>query len=80
MFRSEDLQLLQSMYRSCLYVLQMCFKSFFVPPGILLIMKTLQYVIEWYIDIKAYKFTVFEILRVFFFVLSYIACLCYPYI
>ena len=34
---------------------------------------------EWYIVIKAYKFTVFEILRDFF-VLSYIACPCYPYI
>ena len=33
---------------------------------------------EWYIVIKAYKLTVFEILRDFF-VLSYIACPRYPY-
>jgi len=33
---------------------------------------------EWYVVIKAYKLTVFEILRNFF-VLSYIACPCYPY-
>ena len=34
---------------------------------------------EWYVVIKAYKLTVFEILRDFF-VLSYIACPRYPYI
>ena len=34
---------------------------------------------EWYVVIKAYKLTVFEILRDFF-VLSYIACPHYPYI
>ena len=34
---------------------------------------------EWYVDIKAYKLTVFDILRDFF-VLPYIACLRYPYI
>ena len=28
---------------------------------------------EWYVIVKAYKFTVFEVLRD-------IACLCYPYI
>jgi len=33
---------------------------------------------EWYIVIKAYKLTVFDILR--FFVLPYIACPRYPYI
>jgi len=33
---------------------------------------------EWYIVIKAHKFTVFEILRVF--ASAYIACLHYPYI
>ena len=32
---------------------------------------------EWQIVIKAYKFTILEILRC---VLSYIACRCYPYI
>ena len=32
---------------------------------------------EWYVVIKAYKFTVFEILRGFF-VLSYITCPCCP--
>jgi len=41
-------------------------------------MKTLEN--EWYIAIKAYKLVIFEILRVFFFVLPYIVCLCYPYI
>ena len=34
---------------------------------------------EWYVVIKAYKFTVFEIWRDFN-VLSYIACPRYPYI
>ena len=34
---------------------------------------------EWYVVIKAYKLTVFEILRDFN-VLSYIACPRYPYI
>ena len=34
---------------------------------------------EWYIVIKAYKLTIFEILRNLF-VLSYIACPRYPYI
>jgi len=43
----------------------------------LLVIRTLED--EWYVVIKAYKLTVFEILRDFF-VLSYIACLCYPYI
>ena len=40
-------------------------------------MKTLDS--EWYVVIKAYKLTVFEILRIFF-VLSYIASPRYPYI
>jgi len=34
---------------------------------------------EWYVVIKAYKLTVFDILRDFF-VLQYIACPRYPYI
>ena len=34
---------------------------------------------EWYVVMKAFKLTVFEILRIFF-VLSYIACPRYPYI
>ena len=34
---------------------------------------------EWYVVIKAYKLTVFDILRDFF-VLPYIACPRYPYI
>jgi len=34
---------------------------------------------EWYVVIKAYKLTVFDISRNFF-VLSYIACPRYPYI
>ena len=34
---------------------------------------------EWYVSIKAYKFTIFEILRDLL-VLLYIACPCYPYI
>ena len=40
-------------------------------------MKTLDN--EWYVVIKAYKLTVFDISRNFF-VLSYIACPRYPYI
>jgi len=40
-----------------------------------LVMKTLED--EWYIVIKAYKFTIFEILRDFL-VLLYIECLRYP--
>ena len=43
----------------------------------LLVIKTLED--EWYVVIKAYKLTVFDILRDFF-VLSYIACPRYPYI
>ena len=46
---------------------------FLAPLGVLFVMKTLEDVI------KAYKLTVFEILRNFF-VLSYIACPRYPYI
>ena len=42
-----------------------------------MVIKTLED--EWYVVIKAYKLTVFEILRDFF-VLSYIACPRYPYI
>jgi len=42
-----------------------------------LVIKTLDD--EWYVVIKAYKLTVFEILRDFN-VLSYIACPRYPYI
>ena len=52
-------------------------RCFLAPLGDLLVMKTLDD--EWYIVIKAYKLTVFEILRNFF-VLSYIACPRYPYI
>ena len=48
-----------------------------MPLGVLFVMKTLED--ERYVVIKAYKLTVFEILSNFF-VLSYIACLCYPYI
>ena len=48
-----------------------------MPLGMLFIMKSLKD--EWYIVIKAYKFTDFEILRDFF-VLSYILCPNYPYI
>jgi len=44
---------------------------------VLLVIKTLED--EWYVVIKAYKLTVFEILRDFF-VLSYIVCPRYPYI
>jgi len=36
-------------------------RCFFVPQDMLLVMKTLED--EWYVNIKAYKFTVFEILR-----------------
>jgi len=52
-------------------------RCFLAPLGVLLVMKTLQD--EWYVVIKAYKLTVFEILRGFF-VLLYIACPRYPYI
>ena len=48
-----------------------------MPVGMLFVMKTFED--EWYIVIKAHKFTAFEILRDFF-LLSYIACLHYPYI
>ena len=49
-----------------------------MPLGALFVMKTLED--EWYgTVIKAYKFTIFEILRDFF-VVSFIACLRYPYI
>jgi len=34
-------------------------RCFFVPQDMLLVMKTLED--EWYVNIKAYKFTVFEI-------------------
>ena len=50
---------------------------FLAPLGVLLVMKTLED--EQYVVIKAYKLTVFEIWRDFN-VLSYIACLRYPYI
>ena len=50
---------------------------FLVPVGGLLVMKTLED--EWYVVIKTYKLNCFEILRDFFFVLSYIACPHYPY-
>jgi len=36
---------------------------FFMPVGMLFVMKTLKD--EWHIAIKAYKFTIFEILRFF---------------
>jgi len=55
------------------------FQCYFMPLGnaILFIMKTLKD--EWYIVIKAYKFTYFEILRDFL-ALSYIPCPNYLYI
>ena len=49
-------------------------RCFFMSLGWLFIMKTLED--EWYVVIR---FTLFEILRGFFFVLSYIACLRYHY-
>jgi len=52
-------------------------RCFLAPLGDLLVMKTLDD--EWYVVIKAYKLTVFEIWRDFN-VLSYIACPRYPYI
>jgi len=52
-------------------------RCFLVPLWVLLVIKTLED--EWYVVIKAYKLTFFEILRDFF-VLSYIACPRYPYI
>jgi len=52
-------------------------RCFFAQLGDLLVMKTLDD--EWYVVKKAYKLTVFEILRNFF-VLSNIACPRYPYI
>ena len=52
-------------------------RCFLAPLGVLLVMKTLDN--EWYVVIKAYQLTVLEILRIFF-VLSYSACLRYPYI
>ena len=48
-----------------------------LPLGVLLVIKTVED--EWYVVIKAYKLTVFEVLRDYF-VLSYIVCLHYPYI
>ena len=48
-----------------------------MPLGVLFVMKTLED--ERYVVIKAYKLTVFDILRNIF-VLSYIACPRYPYI
>ena len=45
--------------------------------GVFLVMKALGD--EWYVVIKLYKLTVFDILRNFF-VLPYIACPRYPYI
>ena len=50
-------------------------QCFFMPLGVLVVQKTLKD--EWYVVIKAYKFAIFEILRDFFFVLPYIACLQY---
>ena len=47
------------------------------PLGVFFVMKTLGD--EWYVVIKAYKLTVFDILRDFL-VLPYIACPRYPYI
>jgi len=47
------------------------------PLGVFFVMKTLGD--EWYVVIKAYKLTVFDILRDFF-VLPYIAYPRYPYI
>jgi len=38
-------------------------QCFFTPLGVLLVTKTLED--EWNVDLKAYKFTVFEILRDF---------------
>ena len=55
-------------------VLLWCFSA---PQGVLLVMKALED--GWYIVINAYKLTVFEIWGDIF-VLSYIACPCYPYI
>ena len=48
---------------------------FFAPLGILFVMKTVE--VEWYM--VAYMFIVFEFLRDYF-ALSYVECLCYPYI
>ena len=56
------------------WILLRCFRT---PLGVLLVMKTHED--EQYVVIKAYKFTVVEIWRDFN-VLSYIACLHYPYI
>ena len=47
------------------------------PLGVFFVIKTLGD--EWYVVMKAYKLTVFDILRDFF-VLPYIACPRYPYI
>ena len=52
-------------------------RCFLAPLGDLLVMKTLDD--EWYVVIKAYKLTVFEIWRDFN-LLSYIPCPRYPYI
>jgi len=56
------------------WVLLRCFLALL---WVLLVRKTLKD--ELHVVIKAYKFTVFDIWRDFN-VLSYIACLCYPYI
>ena len=48
-----------------LYILTLVLSCcFLVPLGVLLVMNTLED--EWYVDVKAYKLIVFEILRVFF--------------
>ena len=52
-------------------------RYFLAPLGVSFVVKTLRD--EWYVVIKAYKLTVFDILRDFL-VLPYIACPRYPYI